>query len=87
VERYCIVSGRAWLPNNHVFVQLDELLAAWNLHRVLILAEFSRRTKFEDIISGIPSQRHIDQSTGHIPIAVVRQTVELYPTIESVSRK
>jgi DNA-directed RNA polymerase subunit beta' len=87
MERYRIVRGRAWLHNDRLFLQIDELLTAWNLHRVLIIAELSRGTKFEDIISGIPSQRHVDQSTGHLPIAIVRQTVELHPTIESVSRK
>jgi DNA-directed RNA polymerase subunit beta' len=86
-ERYTIVPGTVLLQTDGEAVKKDELLAAWDPHHVPIIAEFSGRVRFRDILSGITIKRDIDEASGRITTVVVEHKEELTPTIEIVSEE
>lgn len=84
IESYGIVPGTVLLQEDGASVKKDDLIAAWDPHNVPIIAEFSGRIQFKDIISGITVKRDIDEASGRITTVVIEHKEELVPTIEIV---
>jgi DNA-directed RNA polymerase subunit beta' len=85
IESYAIVPGTVLLQADGASVKKDELLAAWDPHHVPIIAEFSGRVRFRDILSGITIKRDIDETIGRVSTIVIEHKEELNPTIEIVA--
>lgn len=84
IESYGIIPGTVLLQEDGAEVKKDALLAVWDPHNVPIIAEFSGRVQFQDIISGITIKRDIDEASGRITTVVIEHKEELNPTIEIV---